>query len=147
MNEWMIHIHIFCVTDWALCRKCKVTILEHIVSHNLLLVKGKAVPLKAWSGPEVSRKLRFPDFLKTAQDGGKVVSLMHMPHLTLGNSPGTHFCYWLSGPQGHSAIRRIMSIKNSNDQICELFSWFIDPLCVTCSRHVQDTMIGKNPFV
>jgi hypothetical protein len=24
--------------------------------------KGKAVPLQAWSGPEGSRKLRFPDF-------------------------------------------------------------------------------------
>jgi hypothetical protein len=36
--------------------------------------KGKAVPLQAWSGPEGSRKLRFPDFMTTAQDGGKVVS-------------------------------------------------------------------------
>jgi hypothetical protein len=34
-----------------------------------------AVTLQAWSGPEGSRKLRFPDFLTTAQDGGKVVSL------------------------------------------------------------------------
>jgi len=25
--------------------------------------KGKAVPLQAWSGPEGSRKLRFPDFM------------------------------------------------------------------------------------
>jgi len=24
--------------------------------------KGKAVPLQAWSGPEGSSKLRFPDF-------------------------------------------------------------------------------------
>jgi hypothetical protein len=31
----------------------------------------KAVPLQAWSGPEGSRKLRFPDFMTTAQDGGK----------------------------------------------------------------------------
>jgi len=28
--------------------------------------KGKAVPLQAWSGPEGSRKLRFPDFMTTA---------------------------------------------------------------------------------
>jgi len=34
--------------------------------------KGKAVLLQAWSGPEGSRKLRFPDFMTTAQDGGKV---------------------------------------------------------------------------
>jgi hypothetical protein len=33
------------------------------------------VPLQAWSGPECCRKLRFPDFLTTAQDDGKVVSL------------------------------------------------------------------------
>jgi hypothetical protein len=30
---------------------------------------GKAVPLQSWSGPEVSRNLRFPDFM-TTQDGG-----------------------------------------------------------------------------
>jgi hypothetical protein len=54
--------------------------------------KGKAVPLQAWSCPEGSRKLRFPDFLTTAQDGGKVVSLMHRPHLPQENIPGTHFC-------------------------------------------------------
>jgi hypothetical protein len=43
--------------------------------------KGKAVPLQAWSGPEISRKLRFPDFLTTSQDGGKFVSLMRRPHV------------------------------------------------------------------
>jgi len=43
--------------------------------------KGKAVPLQAWSGPEGSRKLRFPDFMMAAQDGGKVVSLTHRPPL------------------------------------------------------------------
>jgi len=54
--------------------------------------KGKAVPLQAWSGPEGSRKLRFPDFMTKAQDGGKVVSLTHRPPLPPGNTPGTHFC-------------------------------------------------------
>jgi hypothetical protein len=53
--------------------------------------KDKAVPLQAWSGPEGSRKLRFPDFLTTAQDGGKVVNLKHRSHLPTGNTPGTHF--------------------------------------------------------
>jgi len=55
------------------------------------LLKGKAVPLQAWSGSEGSRKLRFPDFMTTAQDGGKVVSLTHRPPLPPGNTPGTHF--------------------------------------------------------
>ena len=54
--------------------------------------KGKAVPLQAWSGPEGSRKLRFPDYMTTAQDGGKVVNLTHRQPLPPGNTPGTHFC-------------------------------------------------------
>jgi len=45
------------------------------------MVKGKPVPLQAWNGPEGSRKLRLPDFVTTAQDGGKVVSLTHRPRL------------------------------------------------------------------
>jgi hypothetical protein len=44
--------------------------------------KGKAVPLQAWSGPEGSKNLRFPDFMTAAQDGGKVVSLTHRPPFT-----------------------------------------------------------------
>ena len=55
-------------------------------------VKGTAFPLQAWTGPEGSRKLRFPDFMTTAKDGGKVVSLMHRPPLTPENTPGAHFC-------------------------------------------------------
>jgi len=54
--------------------------------------KGKAVLLQAWSGPDGSRKLRFPDFMTTAQDGDKVVSLMQCPPLPPENTPGTHFC-------------------------------------------------------
>jgi len=54
--------------------------------------KGKAVLLQALSGPEASRKLRFPDFMTTAQDGGKVVSLRTGCLYPPGNAPGTHFC-------------------------------------------------------
>jgi len=54
-------------------------------------VKGKAVPLQAWSDPEGSRKLRFPDFMTTAQDGGKVVTFTHRLPFPPGNAPGTHF--------------------------------------------------------
>jgi len=57
-----------------------------------LCKKGKVVPLQAWRGPDGSRKLRFPDFMTTAPDGGKVVSLMHRPPLPPLNAPGTHFC-------------------------------------------------------
>ena len=50
-----------------------------------------SVPLQAWSGPEGSRELRFPDFMTTAQGGDKVVSPTHRPHLPPGNHPDTHF--------------------------------------------------------
>jgi len=74
----------------------------------VVVKKGKAVPLQAWTGPEGSRKLRFPDFVTVAQDGGKVVSLTHRPLLPPGNSPATHFCLRLSRPRGRSAIGRIL---------------------------------------
>ena len=45
------------------------TLVTHLVS------KVKAVPLQAWSGPEGSRKLRFPDFVTEAQDGGRLSPL------------------------------------------------------------------------
>jgi hypothetical protein len=93
--------------------------------------KGKAVPLEAWSGPEGSRKLRFPDFLTTAQDGRKVVRFTHRPHLPPGNTPGTHICYRLSHPQGYSAIRRIYVNEKFHDT-----SWD--------ATQLQQTLITKN---
>jgi hypothetical protein len=62
------------------------------ININLPIKIGKVVPLQAWSGPHGSRKLRFPDFMTTAQDGGKVVSLTYRPPLPPGNTLGTHFC-------------------------------------------------------
>jgi len=58
----------------------------------IYILQGKSVPLQAQSGPEGSRKLRFPDFVIKAQDGGKVVRLTHRLPLPPGNVPGTHFC-------------------------------------------------------
>jgi len=52
---------------------------EHMCLKHVI---GKSVPLQAWTGPEGSRKLRLPDFVTTAQDGGKVVSLTHQPLFT-----------------------------------------------------------------
>ena len=93
------------------------------------IYKGKLVPLHAWSGPEGSRKLRFLDFMTTAQEGCKVEGLTHQAHLPPGKPTGTHFCYRLSRPQGHSVIGRIMSMKNSNDTIWDRTSDL--PICST----------------
>ena len=40
-----------------------------------LRCKGKAVPLQAWTDPEGSRKLRLPDFVTKAHDGGRLSAL------------------------------------------------------------------------
>jgi len=78
---------------WLVDRKWQsIVITVTIVLNNICKGKGKAISLQAWSGPEGSRKLRFPDFMTTAQDGGKVVSLTHLPPLPPENAPGTHFC-------------------------------------------------------
>ena len=37
--------------------------------------KVKVVPLQAWTGPEGSRKLKFLDFVTTAQDDGRLSAL------------------------------------------------------------------------
>jgi len=49
----------------ATCTKEEQCSVIHFLSSN-----GKAVPLQAWRGPEGSRKVRFPDFVTAAQDGG-----------------------------------------------------------------------------
>jgi len=72
-----------------MCLSTRDKCLKELVCNHVI---GKAVPLQAWSGPEGSMKLRFPDFMTTAQGGGNVVSLTHRPPLPPGNTPGTHIC-------------------------------------------------------
>ena len=56
------------------------------------VIKVKQSRYRSAVAQRVSRKLRFPDFMTTTQDGGKVVSLMHRPPLPPENTPGTHLC-------------------------------------------------------
>jgi hypothetical protein len=60
---------------------CALPVCEARCACQGYIEKGKAVPLQAWSCPEGSRKLRLPDFMTTAQDGGKVVSLTYRLHV------------------------------------------------------------------
>ena len=57
----------------------------------IITTKCKAVPLQAENSPEVSRKVRFPDFTTMAQDGDKVVSITHRQPLPPGNAPRYSF--------------------------------------------------------
>ena len=70
----------------------------------------KAVPLQAWSGPEGYRKLRFPDFMTTAQDGGKVVSLT--TYQLKGKAVPLQA--W-SGPEGYRKLRLPDFMKTAQD--------------------------------
>jgi len=71
---------------------CPIQLISENCKRYAVSKAGKAVLLQAWSGPEGSKKLRFPDFTTTAQDGGKVVSCMYQLPLPPGNAPGTHSC-------------------------------------------------------
>jgi len=72
----------------------KILIQQKIILYfcHYYKIKTATVPLQAWSGPEGSRKLRFLDFMTTAQEGGMADSLKHRPTLPPGNKTGTHFC-------------------------------------------------------
>jgi hypothetical protein len=52
---------------WVSLQLLSETFLVPRTGWDIYHDKGKAVPLQAWSGPECSRKLRFPDFMTTAR--------------------------------------------------------------------------------
>jgi hypothetical protein len=55
--------------------------------------------------------LRFLHFLDSRVIDGDNAAIY--PQENSKNSPGTHFCYRLSRPQGHSAAGRIRSIERN----------------------------------
>ena len=79
---------------------------------------SECIPCTALDRPWGFQQVEDPRF----QDNRhmKVVSLSALRTGRLyppGNIPGTHFCYKLSRPQGHSAAGRNMWMRNSNDSI------------------------------
>jgi len=71
-------------------------------------VKGKAVPLQARRGLEGSRKLRIPDFVTAAHDGGRLSALRTGRLYPQEILVVLIYVKRLSRPQGHSAIGRIL---------------------------------------
>jgi len=48
--------------DFNLKPQIKKNIYFHVKTISTDKGKGKAIPLQPWTGPEGSRRLRFPDF-------------------------------------------------------------------------------------
>jgi hypothetical protein len=81
-------------------------------------IKGKAITLQSWAGPEGSRRLKPPEFLDNRNMNVVRLSALRTGRLyPPGYIPGTHFCYRLSQFQGHSAAGRIKLMKSPNDPI------------------------------
>jgi len=59
--------------NWFVLDLMKIFHYETALQHACMYcfhTAVKAILLHAWTGPEGSRKLRYPDFVTTAQDGG-----------------------------------------------------------------------------
>ena len=53
---------------------------------------GKTIPVQAWTGPEGTRRLRFPDFQDSRHMKVVRLSALRTGRLYSRNIPGTHFC-------------------------------------------------------
>jgi hypothetical protein len=74
--------------------------------------KCHAIPLQVWTGHEGSRRLTLPDFKTISTWNGKVVSLTYRPPLSLRKYSWYSFLLEGESMQGHSAVGRIMWMKN-----------------------------------
>ena len=70
---------------------CEHRLYNTTIYIYIILIHLKVIsPITGPRCPEGSRKLRFPDYVTMAQDGGKVVSLTHRPLYT------PRICSWYS---------------------------------------------------
>ena len=95
----------FCVVLYTVCFvsfcvlfvcKCVLYYCHRVATQLQLtnisyLIKGKAIPVQAWTGPAGSRRLRLQISRQSAHESGKKVSLTHRPPLPQGYTPGTYF--------------------------------------------------------
>jgi hypothetical protein len=77
------------------------------ISEQLCTFRDYNAPIHTAGTVQSWFKSRLPHLLDTPPtDGSEAVSLMHQQLFTPRKIPGTHFCYRLSQPQGHSVLRQ-----------------------------------------
>jgi hypothetical protein len=113
--------------------------MDRFRAKTALLYILHAMPLQALTGPHGSRRLKLPDFLDNRHMKVARLSVLRTVRLYPHPFPGTHFCYRLSRPQGHSAAGR-MSMKNYNDTIGNR-----SPDLLVCSAVPQPTAPQRAP--
>ena len=55
-------------------------------------IRGKAIPLQAWTGPRLPEGLGSQISRQSVYEDGKFVSPTHRPPLSPGNITGAYFC-------------------------------------------------------
>ena len=132
LKIWLLYknYHVFENTDGK-PRKNVICILNKQI--NIWFYSSLSGPLQSWSGPEGYRKLRFPDYVTTAQDSGKVVILTHRPLFTPRKYSWYSFLLEAESIPGPWCDRKeFMSMRNSNNTICDRTSDL--PICSTAQR-------------
>jgi hypothetical protein len=64
----LMNLDLYGSTEWNVKLEDTIKKLCNYEAYSVINVKGKAIPLQAWTDPEGSRRLRLPDF-KTVGTG------------------------------------------------------------------------------
>ena len=67
------------LVNFYMFRHCRHLQTNYIITYYIYIYIY--IPLQAWTGREVYRRLRLPDFRQSAHESGKVVSPTHRPPL------------------------------------------------------------------
>jgi hypothetical protein len=97
-----------CTLIFITLRNVFLRFLEIIKKTSSQQKKGKAIPVPGRRGSHIFQTI-------ASQMAVRLSALRARRPLPPRMIPGTHFCYRLSRPQGHSAAGRIRSIEKSND--------------------------------